>query len=132
MKKALQVAHFRAELSLPDGAAGIGPREACARSFFHCFAKFLRLDRRRPRASLSLLLRGRLENGRRLALGLRRRRLRQRARRELQPAWRCLSQPLPQAWEDLALELPELERPHGRARRDVKGSVTRDPRRPRV
>jgi hypothetical protein len=39
MKKALQVKHFRANLSVSDGAAASGPREARPRSFFYRFAQ---------------------------------------------------------------------------------------------
>src|SRR5204863_6679176 len=105
MKKALQVTHFRADLSLPDGAAGSGPREACARSFFHCFAKFLGADLRRPAARLLHVL-GR--GVRKTFVGTlrgRRRGLRERPRGEPQAARSSLPESLFQAREDLALEL---------------------------
>src|SRR5207248_2567770 len=105
MKKALQVPHFRAEVSLPDGAAGSGPREACARSFFHCFAKFLGVDLRGPAARLlDVLGRG----GRKRFVGtLRGGRcsLREGAGGEPQTAGRGLPESIFQAREDLALEL---------------------------
>jgi hypothetical protein len=40
MKKALQLAHFRAGVSLPDPAVVSGRREAHSRSFFDRFAEF--------------------------------------------------------------------------------------------
>src|SRR2546427_4288586 len=109
MKKALQVAHFRADLSLPDGAAGIGPREACARSFFHCFAKFFRLDRGGPRLRLVRLLESGLRERGPESLGRGRRRPGKRARSELQPPRSRFSEHLSKARKDLPLELAELE-----------------------
>src|SRR5919204_2342465 len=109
MKKALQVAHFRADLSLPDGAAGRGAREARARSFFHCFAEFFRVDLRGPAASLRGLLFGGLRKRVPKTLGGDRRGLGKRPRSEPQPARSLLSE----TRADLALELAELERPGG-------------------
>src|SRR5436190_6347092 len=111
MKKALQLAHFRAEVSLPDRAAGRGPREACARSFFHCFAQFLGVDRGRPGVGLARLvdrgfrqwLRPRLG---RLSLGLRK-----GPRSEPQAPRPRGSEGLLEAGQDLSLELAELECP---------------------
>src|SRR5947208_17092966 len=132
MKKALQVVHFRANLSLPDGAAGIGPCEACARSFFHRFAKFLGADRRRPGARLADVLRGGLEWPRWTSLGGRRRGLRKWPRSEPEPLRRGLAEHLAQPRQDLALELAELESPDRRARGNVERPVSPDARRPRV
>src|SRR6185369_4299263 len=111
MKKALQLAHFRAEVSLPDGAAGRGPREACARSFFHCFAQFLGVDRGRPGMGLARLVEGGLRKGLRpslvpLWLGLRK-----GPGSEPQPLRRGRSQRLLETRQDLSLEVAQLERP---------------------
>src|SRR5436309_11212775 len=132
MKKALQVAHFRADLSLPDGAAGSGPREACARSFFHCFAKFLGVDRRGPPASLLDVLGSGVRERLVRALGGGRRGLREGPRSEPQATRGSLAESLSQTRKDLALELPELEGPGGGARRDVQRAVPSEARRPRV
>src|SRR4029078_10342490 len=107
MKKALQLAQFRAEVSLPEGAAGRGPREACARSFFHCFAQFLRVDRGSPGMGLARLVEGRLREGLRPALEPLRRGLRERSGSEPQALRRRGSEGLLEARQDLALELPE-------------------------
>src|SRR5947208_1836858 len=132
MKKALQVTHFRADLSLPDRAAGSGPREACARSFFHCFAKFLGVDLRRPAARLLDVL-GRGVRKRFVGtLRGRRRGLRERPRGEPQAARSSLPESLFQAREDLALELAELEGPGRGARRNVQRAVPGEARGPRV
>src|SRR2546426_6241914 len=123
MKKALQVPHFRADLSLPDRAAGSGPRKACARSFFHCFAKFLGVDRRGPAARLLDVLPGGLRRRLLRALGGGRRGLREGPRGEPQAGRGGLAESLLEAPEDLVLELAELEGPGGGARRDVQRAV---------
>src|SRR5262249_48616304 len=51
--------------------------------------------------------------------------------RESQPLRRAVSEPLGEAGLNLAGELRQLERPGGRARRDVKRPVTREPSGPR-
>src|SRR3954470_9338256 len=132
MKKALQVAHFRAELSLPDRAAGRGPREACARSFFHCFAKFFGVDRRRPRVGLARLLAGGLGEGLRRCLRVLGRGLRKRPRSEPEAARRGLAECLLETRKDLALEVAELECPGRGARVHEQGSVPRKACRPGV
>src|SRR5205823_7368257 len=124
--------HFWADVSLPDGAAGRGPREARARSFFHCFAKFLRVDLRRPAARLLDVLGRGVRKGFVGTLRGRRRGLRKRPRRKPQAARSSLPKRLFQAREDLALELAELEGPRGGARRDVQRAVPGEARGPRV
>src|ERR1044072_1178668 len=124
MKKALQVAHFRADLSLPERAVGSGSREARSRSFFHCFAKFFRADRGDPFAGLLRLLRGGLRSRLPSVLRGRRRGLRKGAGRELDPRRSVLSETRP----DLALEVPQLERPCGGARVDEQRAVPAQPR----
>src|SRR5438105_7650425 len=132
MKKALQVLHFWADVSLPDGAAGRGPREARARSFFHCFAKFLGVDLRRPAACLLDVL-GRGVRKRFVGtLRGRRRGVRKRPRGEPEATRSSLPESVFQAREDLALELAELEGPRGGARRDVQRAVSGEARGPRV
>src|SRR3954454_1923445 len=108
MKKALQLAHFRAEVSLPDGAAGRGPREACARSFFHCFAQFLGVDRGGPGMGLARLVESSLRQGLRPGLGPLWLELRKRSRSEPQTLRRRRSQRLLEARQDLSLEVAEL------------------------
>jgi hypothetical protein len=60
MKKALEVAHFRARRSLSERAVGSGSREAHPRSFFYRFAEFFGVDPGRERSCFPRLLRGRL------------------------------------------------------------------------
>src|SRR6185437_8219735 len=97
MKKALQLAHFRAEVSLPDRAAGRGPREACARSFFHCFAQFVGVDRGGPGMSLARLVDGGLRKWLRPGLERLRRGLRERSGSEPQALRRRGSERLSKA-----------------------------------
>src|SRR5919204_3859056 len=56
MKKALQLVHFWAALSLPDWAVGSGRCEAHPGSFFYRFAEFFGADRGRPAARLARVL----------------------------------------------------------------------------
>src|SRR4029077_1094008 len=111
MKKALQLARFRADVSLAGGAAVSGGYEAHPRSFFYRFAEIFRVDRGSPLVCLARLL----------ERGLRQRPIRLRSSRggklrtrpwcEAQPGRRSLRDRLAQAPRDLALELLELESP---------------------
>src|SRR6266540_1416902 len=132
MKKALQVTHFWAKGSLPDGAAVRSAREARSRSLFYRFAQFFRLDPRRPRARLACVLERGLERLRGAAARVRRACLRKRTRREPQPRWSILPERLPKTCRDLARELGQLERPGRGARGDMQGPISREPRRPGI
>src|SRR6476659_9169387 len=100
MKKALQLPHFRANVSLAGGAAVSGGCEAHPRSFFYRFAEIFGVDRGGPLVRLARLL----ERG-----------LRKRLWSEPQALRRCLRGRLAQALRDLALELLELEGPGRRS-----------------
>src|SRR3954454_6919179 len=111
IKKALQVAPFRAAPSVSDRAAVTDAREAHPRSFFYRFAEFFGLDAQRQLLGLPHLLRGRLR--RRLATGLRsgRLRLRQGARREAQASRRGLTERFRVAARDSSIEVPHIAPP---------------------
>ena len=130
MKKPLQVQHFGVKLSVSDGAAVTAAREACARSFFHCFAKFFEpiaaarscasrtCSAWAPAGRLGLAERGRGGPGAAPErTELRRSGLPSAARRRGRIS---------------AFELAELERPRRRARVDVQRPVAGEPRRPGI
>src|SRR6476659_5512964 len=115
MKKALQLPHFRADVSLAGGAAVSGGCEAHPRSFFYRFAEIFGVDRGRPLVRLARLLERGLRQ--RLFRRLRSRggKLRKRPWSEPQALRRCLRDRLAQALRDLALELLQLEGPGRRS-----------------
>src|SRR5436305_4782266 len=132
MKKPLQVPHFSGKFSLSDGAAVTAACEACACSFFHCFAKFFGADRRDELVRLARLLRSGLRRRRFGSRGGRFAAVRERPRREPEPRRRILAEGSAQPPQDLPLELAELERPCGRAGVDLQRSVTGESSRPRL
>src|SRR5215217_129589 len=127
MKKALQLAHFRAAVSLPDPAVVGVCCEAPSRSLFYRFAEFFGGDRRRQVVGGPRLLE------RRLRRSLPRRRgglhdgLRKGPRREAQTLRRSLAELAAKTLGDLRLELLQLERPGRRAGVDVQRPVAGEP-----
>src|SRR5580765_8084652 len=105
MKKALQVAHFRAEVSLAGGAAVSGACEAHPRSFFYRFAEIFGLDRGSPLVRLACLFERGLRQGPFHVLRSRRGKLRQGTGSEAQVGRRGLGDRFAQTPRDLPLEL---------------------------
>src|SRR5215213_9607623 len=105
MKKALQVGHFRAAISVSDGAAVRGPGEAHSRSFFYRFAEFFRRDRRRELACLPCLLERGLRRRRPPSLLVGLWKLRERPSGEAKGRRRARSEGLTEAGADRGFEL---------------------------
>src|SRR5437868_2852690 len=128
--KALQIAHFRAAVSVSERAVVRvfrgRSREARAGRSRDQLAELRVLDRGRPLGRVARLLQGSL--GTRFERGVRtlRRRFRKRSRRELE--LRLRRQPR----RDLRRTLRELEPPHGVARVHEQRAVAREARGPRV
>src|SRR5258705_4663249 len=132
MKKALQVAHFRAEISLAGGAAVSGACEAHPRSFFYRFAEIFGLDRRGPLVRLACLLERGLRKGPFHVLRSRRGKLWQGAGSETQARRRGLRDRLAQTPRDLPLQLLQLEGPGRGGGVHVQRAVPGEARWPRV
>src|SRR4051794_27690165 len=123
MKKALQIRHLRAELSVSDGAVARRPCERRFYGFRDGFAQLWIHDPRGQLSRLSRLLRRRLHRCRRSRSGDR---LRQRSGREAKP--RAARQPV----RDLARPLGQLEPPDRIAYVDNERPVGLRSRRPGV
>src|SRR6476659_7558341 len=132
MKKALQLPHFRADVSLAGGAAVSGGCEAHPRSFFYRFAEIFGVDRGGPLVRLARLLERGLRQRCFRRLRSRGGKLRKRSRSEPQARRGGLRGRLAQALRDLALELLELEGPGRRSGVHEQRPVAGEPRRPRV
>src|SRR5215211_1824278 len=111
MKKALQLAHFRAGVSLPDPAVVGGRCEAHSCSFFYRFAEFFGRDRRRQVVGGARLLQRRLRRSLSRRRGGLRDGLRKGARREAKTLRRGLAELASKTLGDLCLELLQLECP---------------------
>src|SRR6201987_1908551 len=123
MKKALQIPHLRAEVSVSDGAGGRGPGESHFYGFRNIFPQLRVLDPRGDGCRFAGLLRSRLEKRGRSRL---RTCIRQRAGHEAKP------RAAGQTARDLACTLGELEAPDGVADMDDERPVGLRPCRPGI